>query len=108
MKTPVLLTFDGLERSVVIAEEVQRHADRLSQFFGRIISCRVAIACPHKRHRRGRLYSVRVDVSVPGADIVVTTNPGCLLQLEAGAREAGLPVRVLHLAQLLDEAYRSE
>src|SRR5262249_2385453 len=29
-----------------------------------------------------------------GADIVVTTNPGCLLQLEAGAREAGLPVRV--------------
>ncbi len=43
-----------------------------------------------------------------GAEIVVTTNPGCLLQLEAGAREAGLPVRVLHLAQLLDEAYLSE
>ena len=40
-----------------------------------------------------------------GADTVVTTNPGCLLQLEAGAREAGLPVRVRHLAELLDEVY---
>jgi glycolate oxidase iron-sulfur subunit len=40
-----------------------------------------------------------------GADIVVTSNPGCLLQIETGVRKAGLKMRVLHIAQLLDQAY---
>ncbi|MBE7517692.1 MAG: (Fe-S)-binding protein [Thermoflexaceae bacterium] len=39
-------------------------------------------------------------------DAVVTANPGCQLQLQAAAREAGLGARVLHIAELLDEAYR--
>jgi glycolate oxidase iron-sulfur subunit len=42
-----------------------------------------------------------------GADIVATGNPGCLLQIGAGVRAAGLPVRVLHPVQLLAEAYRA-
>ncbi len=36
-----------------------------------------------------------------GADIIVTTNPGCLMQIEAGMRNRDLPIRVIHLAQLL-------
>lgn len=39
-----------------------------------------------------------------GADTIVTGNPGCLLQLEAGARLYGLNVKVKHLAEVLDEA----
>ncbi len=44
-------------------------------------------------------------VAESGADILVTTNPGCLLQLAAGARQAHLPIKVCHLAELLAEAY---
>lgn len=40
-----------------------------------------------------------------GADTVVTTNPGCMLQIENGLRDAGLDIKVKHLAELLDEAY---
>ncbi|MCG3140578.1 MAG: Lactate utilization protein A [Anaerolineae bacterium] len=40
------------------------------------------------------------------AEIVVTGNIGCLLQLEYGARRAGWNGRVMHLVELLDEAYR--
>ncbi|MBF0126275.1 MAG: (Fe-S)-binding protein [Magnetococcales bacterium] len=36
-----------------------------------------------------------------GAECIVASNPGCMLHLEAGARQAGLPVRVIHLAELL-------
>jgi glycolate oxidase iron-sulfur subunit len=43
-----------------------------------------------------------------GADTIVTTNPGCLLQLEAGARAKGLTANVLHLADLLDRAYTQD
>lgn len=40
-----------------------------------------------------------------GADVVVTSNPGCLLQLEAGVKAIGLNVKVKHLAEALDDAF---
>jgi glycolate oxidase iron-sulfur subunit len=40
-----------------------------------------------------------------GADTVVTANPGCLMQIQSGLRQAGTNVRVVHLLDLLDEAY---
>ena len=42
------------------------------------------------------------------AEQVVTANPGCMMQLEQGLREAGKPGRVVHVVDLLDEAYRAE
>lgn len=38
-----------------------------------------------------------------GADIVVTSNPGCILQIQSGLRQAGVPMRVMHLADFLEE-----
>jgi glycolate oxidase iron-sulfur subunit len=40
------------------------------------------------------------------ADLILTANPGCLLQLRAGVKDAGDQRRVLHVIELLDEAYR--
>jgi glycolate oxidase iron-sulfur subunit len=40
-------------------------------------------------------------------DIVVTANPGCMLQLEAGLRRHGLHARVMHVIDLLDLAQRT-
>jgi glycolate oxidase iron-sulfur subunit len=42
-----------------------------------------------------------------GADTLVTANPGCLMQIQSGLRHAGSNVRVVHLLDLLDEAYRA-
>jgi glycolate oxidase iron-sulfur subunit len=39
------------------------------------------------------------------AEVIVSTNPGCILQLQAGVRAAGASVRVVHLVELLDAAY---
>jgi glycolate oxidase iron-sulfur subunit len=44
-------------------------------------------------------------VRATGAEAVVTANPGCILQIQQGLREAGSSVRVLHLVELLDRAY---
>jgi glycolate oxidase iron-sulfur subunit len=41
------------------------------------------------------------------ADVVLTANPGCLLQLREGERRAGNRRRVMHVIELLDEAYRN-
>jgi glycolate oxidase iron-sulfur subunit len=45
-------------------------------------------------------------VAATGAEAVVTANPGCILQIQAGLRAHGSPVRVLHLVEVLDRAYR--
>jgi glycolate oxidase iron-sulfur subunit len=37
-----------------------------------------------------------------GADVVVTTNPGCLLQIQSGLKKAGANhVRAVHIADYL-------
>jgi glycolate oxidase iron-sulfur subunit len=46
------------------------------------------------------------SVNVTKAHVIATANPGCMLQLEAGARLYGSGQRVVHVVQLLDEAYR--
>jgi glycolate oxidase iron-sulfur subunit len=43
-----------------------------------------------------------------GADVIITANPGCAMQLEAGLRARGSPVKVRHIVELLDAAYRRE
>ncbi len=41
-----------------------------------------------------------------GAQIVVTTNPGCLLQMRAGLRKAGAShIEVVHIADYLDRTF---
>jgi glycolate oxidase iron-sulfur subunit len=53
-----------------------------------------------------RLQKRKVDnILKTGAKIVVTTNPGCLLQIRAGLKKAGAhDVEALHIADFLDRA----
>jgi glycolate oxidase iron-sulfur subunit len=44
-------------------------------------------------------------VNSTGAQVIATANPGCILQLRAGARLHGGGQRVVHVVELLDEAY---
>lgn len=41
-----------------------------------------------------------------GAEVLATGNPGCHMQLAAGARLAGMRLRVVHPVELLDDSYR--
>lgn len=41
------------------------------------------------------------------ASLIVTANPGCMLQLAAGARLYGRWQRIAHVVEVLDEAYRN-
>lgn len=41
-----------------------------------------------------------------GAEILATGNPGCHMQIAAGAQLEGLSLRVCHPVELLDESYR--
>ena len=54
------------------------------------------------------LESKMAAVRETGADVLVTANPGCVLQLQYGAARHETPVRVRYVTDILDEAYRRE
>ena len=45
-------------------------------------------------------------VETTGASLIVTANPGCMLQLQAGAKMFSNGQQVMHVVELLDKAYR--
>jgi len=45
------------------------------------------------------------DVQSTRADVLATSNVGCLLQLQAGAKQRKLNLRVAHVVELLNECY---
>ena len=54
------------------------------------------------------LDSKMESVATTGADVLATANPGCLIQLDYGARRTGAPLKVKYVTDLLDEAYQAE
>ena len=46
------------------------------------------------------------NIRATGASWVAAANPGCILQIQAALRRAGLSTRVVHPIELLDRAYR--
>ena len=48
------------------------------------------------------------NIAATGASQVVTANPGCMAQIEQGLLRMGIPSKVLHVVDLLDEAYQAE
>ena len=54
-----------------------------------------------------RLLAEKMEaVNATGAEIIATANPGCILQLRAGVKMHSGKQRVMHVVEVLDEAYR--
>lgn len=64
---------------------VHSEAAKLKNFYGRIMGCRVAIESPHRHHRIGSSYHVRIYLTVPGGELVVKHEPS----LKTRARQSG-------------------
>ena len=54
-----------------------------------------------------RLLSEKIEkVKATGAEVLVTANPGCHMQLAAGVMRFGAECQVAHVVEILDESYR--
>lgn len=71
MQIPVQVTFRNMDPSGAVESNVRDKVDKLERYFERIISCRVVVEAPHRHHNKGKLYNVRIDIGVPGKEIVV-------------------------------------
>lgn len=71
MQTKPTVTFDDLPVDATIRDAAMEHIAVLEAFHDRITGCHVVISQPHHHHRSGTLWSIRVDVVLPGAEIIV-------------------------------------
>ncbi len=74
MKLELQVTFRDMEPSHGIEQAIHEKAAKLDQFYDRIMGCRVVVAAPHRHHHKGRLYNVRIDLTVPGGELVVNRD----------------------------------
>jgi cold shock CspA family protein len=75
MQLPVQITFRGVSRSDAFERYVREHADKLDALAARVTGCHVALEAPHHRAHHGEHYRVRIDLIVPGAEVVATRSP---------------------------------
>lgn len=76
MQVDAIISFKGMKPSPAVEADIRERVDRLEQFHDRIIGCRVVVEAPHRHQNKGKLYHVRIDLRVPGGEIVVSREAG--------------------------------
>jgi cold shock CspA family protein/ribosome-associated translation inhibitor RaiA len=75
MEIPLQITFRNMPPSQAIEDNVREKVSKLEGFYDRIMSCRVIVEAPHRHHRKGKAYEVRIDLTVPGGELVINRSP---------------------------------
>jgi cold shock CspA family protein len=75
MKKQPQVTVRGAEVSPEIQARCFDEIDKLEHYCDRITSCNVVITASHQRHHQGNLWEIRVDMTVPDQEIVVSRTP---------------------------------
>jgi cold shock CspA family protein len=70
MQVPLQVTVRDLSLSEAATAEIRAKAADLETYYDSIISCRVVVEGPVRHHHTGP-FTVRIDLSVPGAELVV-------------------------------------
>ena len=75
MLLPVEIRFRHMRSSAAIEASVREHAAKLDRFHPHLTSCRVMIEELHGGHHKGAVFHVRIDVTVPGHELVAHSEP---------------------------------
>lgn len=75
MKLPLQITFRNMEPSEAVAARITEKAQKLDQFCNQIISCRVVFEAHHQHQHKGNLFHVRIDLTVPDRELVISRDP---------------------------------
>ena len=74
--------------SEVVEAHIREAAQKLDEFCDEIMGCRVLVEIPHQHHRKGKLYHVRIDLTVPGAEFVIKRAPKLVTDTPTRFRKA--------------------
>ena len=74
MSTPISITFSRTRSTPWLTSEIEDRVRRLCAMCDDVQSCRVVVDIPHRHHRRGNRFSIRIELLVPGEDLAITRD----------------------------------
>jgi len=92
MQVPLQISFRNMDSSAAVESRVRDEVNKLSEFYERIIGCRVMVEIPHRHREMGKRFRVRVYMTVPGGEIVANNEPSLHAtrqDLETDVRQKG-------------------
>ena len=72
MQIPLQITLRNIARSGAVEASIRRRAEKLDRYHRRIVRCRVVVEIPSRHKQQGKEFVVRLDIKVPGSEIVIT------------------------------------
>ena len=72
MEQALQITFRDFASSPGLEDNIRQRAQKLERFHEHIVGCHVMVESQHHHHRKGRLFHVRIEVTVPTGEIVVS------------------------------------
>lgn len=76
MQLTPTITFRGIERTTALETEILTRLGKLETYYRSIMGCRVLVELVQRHHKAGNRYHVRIDLTVPGEEIVVAHEAG--------------------------------
>ena len=71
MQIPLEISTRWIDLTPALEAELRKRTDKLERHFDRITSCRIAVERPTRNHHQeGGPYRVRLDITVPGSELV--------------------------------------
>jgi cold shock CspA family protein len=87
MIRPVQVTFRHMQPLERLEDLVRDRAAWLETFYADIVGCRVLVETPHRHRESGRHVRVRIELSLPGEDVVVNHEPTLHARLKDAEEE---------------------
>lgn len=71
MQRSVEITFRDVPHSDALESDIRDKVSKLETFYPHMTGCHVVVEMPHKHNHQGREFVVRLDIKVPGGELVV-------------------------------------
>jgi ribosomal subunit interface protein len=75
MKLPLQFTTRNVSISEVVKDDIREKAVKQDLFSDHIMGLRVMVEAPHRHHRQGIRYLVRINITTPNTEIVIKRQP---------------------------------
>ena len=72
MQIPLQITLRNIAKSEAVELAIRKRVDKLDRYHPKIVRCRVVVEIPSRHKHQGKEFVVRLDIKVPGSEIVVT------------------------------------
>ena len=72
MQIPLQITLRNIAKSESVEAAIRKKAAKLDRYHRHIVSCRVVVEIPSRHKQQGKEFVVRLDIKIPGSEIVIT------------------------------------